>query len=83
MLERPTFVGFLAVMLTLAFCAFVAALFFLIVPEENRDLLTAAAGILFGGANMAWGFYLGSSEGSKTKDDTIADAVRMDAPPAP
>jgi hypothetical protein len=72
MLERTTFVGFLAVMLTIAFCAFVAALFFLTVPEENKELLTAAAGILFSGATMAWGYYLGSSEGSKVKDETIA-----------
>jgi hypothetical protein len=72
MLERTTFVGFLAILLTAAFVAFVSALFFLVVPEENKELLTAAAGILFSGSTMAWGYYLGSSEGSKAKDETIA-----------
>jgi ABC-type transport system involved in cytochrome c biogenesis permease component len=75
MMDRMTFVGGLATLLTLGFFAFLAALFALAIPEENRDLLTAAAGVLFGGANMAWGFYLGSSEGSKSKDDTIAAAM--------
>jgi hypothetical protein len=59
-------------MLTVAFCTFVGALFLLTVPEENKELLTAAAGILFSGSTMAWGYYLGSSEGSKAKDETIA-----------
>ena len=81
MVDRPTFVGVLAVILTAGFFAFLAALFVLAIPQDNRDLLTAAAGVLFGGANMAWGFYLGSSEASKTKDETIAAAVAREPKP--
>ena len=61
-MERATFIGVLATMLTLGFFVFLAALFFLTIPEENRDLLTTSAGILFTGTTMAWGFYLKASE---------------------
>lgn len=81
---RGFFTGLLALVLTLAFFAFVGALFFLPVPEGNADLLLTAAGILFGGANMAWGYFLGSSQGSKNKEAAmIAELQPPVNPPTP
>ena len=71
MLERTTFIGLLATMLTLGFFVFLGALFFLTIPEENRDLLTTSAGILFTGTTMAWGYYLKAST-EEAKDDGAA-----------
>lgn len=82
MIDRPVFVGILAVVVILGFFAFLAALFTQQIPEENRELLTAAAGVLFGAVTTAIGFYMGSSESSRQKDDTVAAAVRKIEPPA-
>jgi hypothetical protein len=67
-MDRATFTGVLALILTLGFFAFLAALLFVQVPEGNAEMLFTAGGVLFGGANLAWGFYLGSSirEDAKT-----------------
>jgi hypothetical protein len=61
MLERTTFIGVLALLLTLGLFAVVGALFFLPIPEENRDLLTTIIGVLSAGTSMAWGFYFKAS----------------------
>jgi hypothetical protein len=73
--DRMTFTAILALLLTVGFFAFLACMMFVTIPEGNSEMLFTAAGVLFGGATMAWGFYLGSSESSKVKDATIATAV--------
>lgn len=73
--SRGVFVAILATILTLAFFAFVGALFFLPVPDANMDMLMIASGVLFGGANMAWGYFFGSSSGSAKKTDALLAEV--------
>lgn len=68
---RGFFAAVLASLLTLAFFAFVGALFHLPVPEGNADMLMIASGVLFGGANMAWGYFFGSSSGSAKKTEAM------------
>ena len=69
--RRDYFAAFMALMLTVAFVALFAALFVLPIPEGNEQLLTAAAGVLFGGVTGSWGYYFGSSKSSDEKNQTI------------
>lgn len=70
---KDIFVGSLAMVLTVGFFAFIAALFKVPIPEANKDIVMLAGGILFGGATMAWGYYFGSSQSSKDKTQIIAN----------
>ena len=49
----------------------IAALMFVKVPPENRDLLNVALMALIGNAGTAFGYFFGSSQSSQTKDTTI------------
>lgn len=60
-MERTTFIGVLATLLTLGFFVLIGMLFFIKIPEENKELIIAAYGTLSAGTAMAWGFYFKSS----------------------
>jgi hypothetical protein len=47
------------------------ALMFVDIPKDNRDLLNVALMALIGNTGTAFGYFLGTSESSKKKDDTI------------
>ena len=65
--------GALAVALVVAFCAALAALFWLAVPESNRDMVTFMLGQLSGFAATALAFFFGTTQGNANKDRTIAN----------
>lgn len=54
--------------LFIAFSALATALFFTVIPEGNRDLVVYLAGQLTGATMTAIAYWLGSSRGSKEKD---------------
>jgi hypothetical protein len=49
----------------------VGGLMFIDIPTANRDLLNVALMALIGNVGTAFGYFLGTSESSKKKDDTI------------
>lgn len=73
--RRDLFVAFLALLITLAFFVFIAALFLVALPPGNKDVIMLAAGILFGAVGTVVGFYFGSSQGSKDKSQIIDRAI--------
>lgn len=73
---------YLATFLVTAFAACVGALFFKVIPPENKDLLTYMIGQLSGMATMALGFYFVNKAGQDAADAAksentgkMADAV--------
>jgi hypothetical protein len=63
----------------------VLLLFFITIPAANKDVLNTVIGAIVGsGFGSVVGFYYGSSQSSKTKDDTITNLTKADAaaPPA-
>ena len=61
-----------AMIVIVAFIAFLSALFLLQVPPENKDTLMLAAGVLFSGVNLVLGYFFGSSQGSKDKQEALS-----------
>ncbi len=67
----------------IALCtAMIAALFFVEIPEGNRDIAMVLLGIGMGWGGAVVQFHFGSSEGSKRKDrrpqGTPADLVHVE-----
>jgi hypothetical protein len=60
--------------------ASIAALMYVDVPPENRDLLNVALMALIGNAGTAFGYFFGSSQGSQKKDETINKLSAPDVP---
>lgn len=58
--------------LVAAVAALTAALFFLNIPAENRDMLNFALGNFFGWASAAIAYWIGSSRGSAEKQDILS-----------
>lgn len=83
MADKLTVGAALATVALLGLLASIAALLFLKVPPENRDLLNVALMALIGNAGTAFGYFFGSSESSKKKDDTIQNLSAPDAPSSP
>jgi H+/Cl- antiporter ClcA len=62
----------LAGLITGAFFAFLFALIFVGVPEQNKDLLNITGGALIGAFTTGViGYFFGSSAGSKEKNEMI------------
>lgn len=79
MIKRKGFMaGFLAATAMLGFLAVFAFLALGTVPVENRDFFNMALVALIGLVGTAFGYYLGSSDGSARKNDLLASAA---APP--
>ena len=69
--DKITVGAALASVALIALCGAITALMFVKVPPENRDLLNVALMALIGNAGTAFGYFFGSSESSKKKDETI------------
>ncbi len=68
--------GGLAIALALAFFGALAALFWLTVPEPNKDMINFMLGQLSGALGVALAFYYGTTQASATKDSTINNLSR-------
>lgn len=73
--RRDLFSAALALSWSVAFFAFLGALFVVEAPPGNESTMTLAAGALLSIVTSATGYYFGSSAGSAKKDQTIADQV--------
>jgi len=62
------------------FAVLVGALLWRAVPEQNRELVSAAAGFLAGWIGAARNFYWGSTSGSEAKNEAISNLARNQAP---
>ena len=49
----------------------IIGLFFIKIPEENKDLLNMTIGVILSGFMAVVGFFFGSSQGSKDKTEAI------------
>ena len=49
----------------------IIGLFFIKIPEENKDLLNITVGVILSGFMAVVGFFFGSSQGSKDKTEAI------------
>ncbi|MGL5734936.1 MAG: hypothetical protein ACRCYS_08715 [Beijerinckiaceae bacterium] len=58
--------------------AILAGMFLLEIPAGNREVALVGLGIALGWAGNVVNFHFGSSEGSKTKTDLMADARAND-----
>lgn len=67
--------GAIAIFLHLLLAALLVMLSLHRVPQENKDAFMLALGMVSTGVASVWGYYFGSSSGSKAKDDVIAKAV--------
>ncbi|MGE4406060.1 hypothetical protein [Pseudomonas sp.] len=74
--------GFLAATAMLGFLAVFAFLALQTVPEGNRDFFNMALVALIGLVGTAFGYYLGSSEGSARKNDLFLPEATPPAPPS-
>lgn len=61
----------------------VAALLWRAVPDQNRELVSAAAGFLAGWISAARNFYWGSTSGSEAKNETINNMAKNALPEEP
>lgn len=78
--QLPDTPSFLAMVLVLAIVLLVFVLVF--IGETNSDVFKVLVGALMSvGFTNIVGFYFGSSQGSKTKDDTINTLSARDSPP--
>lgn len=58
------------------FAILVGALLYRAVPDQNRELVSAAAGFLAGWIGAARNFYWGSTTGSEAKNEAINHLAR-------
>ena len=69
---------FLAIGVSIVWCAVMLSLYHFEVPTGNRDLASRAMGTLDALLAMAWTFYFGSTTSSRMKDSVIAANVRRE-----
>ncbi len=79
-MDKGKMAGILSVMALLGFMGAFAFLLTNTIPEDNKDLVNIALMALVGFTGTGIGFFLGSSEGSQKKDETIKDLATT--PPA-
>lgn len=73
--RHELFTAALALAWSVAFFAFLGALFVVEAPPGNEATMTLAAGALLTIVSGATGYYFGSSAGSAKKDQTIAEQI--------
>lgn len=71
---RSKMPAFLTAMLGLAFSATLAALFFVAIPDGNRDLIVYMCGQLVGAFGMGMAFWFGTTRQSEDKTHFLAQA---------
>ena len=83
MTKRKGFMaGFLAATAMLGFLTVIGFLAVQVVPETNRDFFNMGLVALIGLVTTAFGYYLGSSEGSARKNDLFLPEATRPAPPS-
>ena len=65
----------LAVIIHLILGGLLVALYIQAIPEANRGAFDILLGAISTGTASVWGFYFGSSAGSHSKDDALAQAA--------
>jgi len=80
--NKNSIAAFLAIMAMFGFLIMFAALGFLPVPPGNKDFFNMGFIALIGFVGTAFGYYLGSSQGSAQKNDLLAQVVAPQAEPA-
>lgn len=66
----------LALLSTLMFGLLIASLVFRVVPDQNRELISAAMGFLAGNmVSPAYQWFFGSTAGSERKTQALVDAA--------
>lgn len=73
----------IAVAILTTFLAMLLVMSFHSVPTENKELLDTLLGFLGGSFTAVGTYYLGSTAGSKSKDNTIAAMAATGLPEAP
>lgn len=76
-MDKGKMAGVLAMMALLGFMGAFAFMLTNQIPAENKDLVNIALMALVGFTGTGIGFFLGSSEGSQKKDETIKDLVAV------
>lgn len=66
----------LAIFDSLLFAVLVAALLWRAVPDQNRELVSAAAGFIAGWVSAMRSFLTGSTAGSEAKTQALADNAK-------
>lgn len=66
----------LAAMLIVMIAGCLTALFFMRIPESNREMLSMVVGALLAKLTDVYGYHFGSSSGSTNKDSTIDTLAR-------
>ena len=69
----------LAIFFSVLFGLVMAGLFWRAVPDQNRELVSAAVGFIAGWVTAFINFYTGSTAGSETKTETIAHQAKAAA----
>lgn len=69
---------YLAIGISVVWCATMLSLYHFEVPGANRDLASRAMGTLDAMLAMAWTFYFGSTTSSRMKDTVIAANARRE-----
>jgi hypothetical protein len=65
-----------AVALTMYVCAFAFLAYGPVVPDGKKDLFNMGVGQVFTFVGMVFAYYLGTTKSSRTKDETIASAIK-------
>lgn len=66
----------LAIVIHFLLAGMIVALFTHTVPEPNRTAFDILLGIVGTGTASVWGFYFGSSQSSRQKDEALGHAIR-------
>jgi hypothetical protein len=65
-----------AVALVMYVCAFAFLAYGPVVPDGKKDLFNMGVGQVFTFVGMVFAYYLGTTKSSRTKDETIASAIK-------
>jgi len=81
--RAPRIHGFLAAAVLLSVVSITFALFFKIIPQENRDPFLLILGALLTRLGDVYAYYFGSTNESRTKTDALATVANSQAAPPP
>lgn len=81
--RAPRIHGFLASAILVAVVAVTFALFFRVIPQENRDPFLLILGALLTRLGDVYAYFFGSTNESRTKTDALASVASTQAQTAP
>lgn len=71
-MEKPKFANVISLIMVIGSFAFIFVLMFFEIPESNKENINTITGFLMGTClSGVVGYFLGSSAGSETKNETI------------